>query len=108
MIQLTMNPAGKWVQLHADGTMTTFLTEGSDEAEWTVSGENFTMTVAGKTVGTGTLAGGTLTLDLSGVEYTLTQEGTTPTGDSDPGRHPCHLQLLRRPLRRPLSHRALP
>lgn len=84
MDQLTMNPAGKWVQLHADGTMTTFLTEGSDEAEWTVSGENFTMTVAGKTVGTGTLAGGTLTLDLSGVEYTLTQEGTTPTGDSDP------------------------
>lgn len=84
MDQLTMNPAGKWVQLHADGTMTTFLTEGSDEAEWTVSGENFTMTVAGKTVGTGTLAGGTLTLDLSGVEYTLTQEGTAPTGDSDP------------------------
>ena len=84
MDQLTMNPAGKWVQLHADGTMTTFLTEGSDEAEWTVSGENFTMTVAGKTVGTGTLAGGTLTLDLSGVEYTLTQEGTTPTSDSDP------------------------
>lgn len=84
MDQLTMNPAGKWVQLHADGTMTTFLTEGSDEAEWTVSGENFTMTVAGKTVGTGTLAGGTLTLDLSGVEYTLTQEGTAPTSDSDP------------------------
>ena len=79
MDQLTMNPAGKWVQLHADGTMTTFLTEGSDEAEWTVSGENFTMTVAGKTVGTGTLVGGTLTLDLSGVEYTLTQEGTAPT-----------------------------
>ena len=75
MDQLTMNPAGKWVQLHADGTMTTFLTEGSDEAEWTVSGENFTMTVAGKTVGTGTLAGGTLTLDLSGVEYTLTPLG---------------------------------
>ena len=46
MDQLTMNPAGKWVQLHADGTMTTFLTEGSDEAEWTVSGENFTMTLS--------------------------------------------------------------
>ena len=84
MDQLTMNPDGKWVTLNADGTMTTFLTENSDEAEWSVSGEKFTMKVAGKTVGTGTLTGGTLTLDLSGVEYTLTQEGAAPTDDSDP------------------------
>lgn len=85
MDQLTMNPDGKWVQLHADGTMTTFLTEGSDEAEWRVSGDKFTMTVAGKTVGTGTLSGGTLTLDLSGVEYTLTREGSTTTEENASG-----------------------
>ena len=85
MDQLTMNPDGKWVELNADGTMTTFLTENSDEAEWSVSGEKFTMKVAGKTVGTGTLDGTTLTLDLSGVEYTFTQEGSVTPEETDPG-----------------------
>lgn len=38
---LTMNPNGKWLELNADGTVTTFLTEEADEAEWKLEGENF-------------------------------------------------------------------
>ena len=36
---LAMNPEGKWLELHADGTATTFLTAASNEAEWQLSGE---------------------------------------------------------------------
>ncbi len=63
---LAMNPRGKWLELHADGTATTFLTAASNEAEWQLSGEAFTMTIAGKTVATGTLQSNQLTLEMSG------------------------------------------
>jgi len=76
---LAMNPEGKWLELHADGTATTFLTAASNEAEWQLSGEAFTMTIAGKTVATGTLQSNQLTLEM---------EGTQPQeGDSDSGTY---------------------
>ena len=77
---LTMNPNGKWLELNADGTVTTFLTEEADEAEWKLEGENFTMTLAGKMVGTGTLQGNELSLEMMGMEYTFVQEGTGQDG----------------------------
>lgn len=46
MDELSMNPDGKWLQLNADGTVTIFLTEESDEAEWRLEGENLTITIA--------------------------------------------------------------
>ena len=85
---LAMNPEGKWLELHADGTATTFLTAASNEAEWQLSGEAFTMTIAGKTVATGTLQSNQLTLEMSGMEYTFAREGTQPQeGDSDSGTY---------------------
>ena len=77
---LTMNPNGKWLELNADGTVTTFLTEEADEAEWKLEGENFTMTIAGKMVGAGTLQGNELSLEMMGMEYTFVQEGTGQDG----------------------------
>ncbi len=68
------------VELNADGTVTTFLTEEADEAEWKLEGENFTMTIAGKMVGAGTLQGNELSLEMMGMEYTFVQEGTGQDG----------------------------
>lgn len=79
MDELSMNPDGKWLQLNADGTVTIFLTEESDEAEWRLEGENLTITIAGKTVGTGKLQGSELILEMTGMEYTFVLEGTTST-----------------------------
>lgn len=78
-----MNPTGKWLQLNADGTADTFLSEEESEAEWRLSGQNFTMTVAGQTVGTGELQGTTLTLKMMGMVYTFVQEGATGQQDAD-------------------------
>ena len=77
---LTMNPKWKLLELNADGTVTTFLTEEADEAEWKLEGENFTMTIAGKMLGTGTLQGNELSLEMMGMEYTFVQEGTGQDG----------------------------
>lgn len=53
---LAMNPEGKWLELHADGTATTFLTAASNEAEWQLSGGGLHHDpLPGKTVATGTL-----------------------------------------------------
>lgn len=79
MDELSMNPDGKWLELNADGTVTIFLTEESDEAEWRLDGEKFTMTIAGKTVGTGTLQGSELVLEMMGMEYDFLQEGASVT-----------------------------
>lgn len=79
----SMNPTGKWLQLNADGTADTFLSEEESEAEWRLSGQNFTMTVAGQTVGTGELQGTTLTLKMMGMVYTFVQEGATGQQDAD-------------------------
>ncbi len=92
---LAMNPEGKWLELHADGTATTFLTAASNEAEWQLSGEAFTMTIAGKTVATGTLQSNQLTLELSGMEYTFAREGTQPQEGGQRFWDLCHLHLLR-------------
>lgn len=73
---VTMNPSGKWLQLNADGTAATFLSEEEGEAEWRLSGETLTMDVAGKTVGTGTFQGTTLTLTMMDMDYTFALEGS--------------------------------
>lgn len=83
MDNLTMNPTGKWLTLKADGTAATFLTEEESEAEWRLSGDKFTMTVAGKTIGTGKLQGSTLTLEMMGMEYTFSQEGVLAQEQAD-------------------------
>ena len=77
MDELSMNPDGKWLELNDDGTVTIFLTEESDEAEWKLEGENFTMTIAGKTVGTGKLQGNELILEMMGMEYDFVREGAS-------------------------------
>lgn len=79
MDKLSMNPDGKWLELNENGTVTIFLTEESDEAEWKLNGEKFTMTIAGKTVGTGTLRGSELTLEMMGMEYQFLKEGAAAT-----------------------------
>ena len=57
-------------------------------SEWQLSGEAFTMTIAGKTVATGTLQSNQLTLEMSGMEYTFAREGTQPQeGDSNSGTY---------------------
>ena len=73
---LTMNPDGKWLQLNADGTATSFLTEEESDAEWRLKGDSFTMSVAGKPVGTGKFQGETLTITLSEIQYTFLREGS--------------------------------
>ncbi len=83
MDNLTMNPAGKWLTLKDDGTASTFLTEEESEAEWKLSGDQLTMTVAGKTIGTGKLQGSTLTLEMMGMEYTFSQEGVLAQEQAD-------------------------
>ena len=77
MDELSMNPDGKWLELNDNGTVTIFLTEESDEAEWQLEGENFTMTIAGKTVGTGKLQGSKLILEMMGMEYDFVREGAS-------------------------------
>ncbi len=57
-----------------------------------IEGENFTMTIAGKMVGAGTLQGNELSLEMMGMEYTFVQEGTGQTGR----RHPPAVVLLPR------------
>ena len=83
MDSVAMNPTGKWLQLNADGTAATFLTEEESEAEWQLNGQDFTMTVAGQTVGTGKLQGTTLTLEMMGMVYTFVQEGADGQQSTD-------------------------
>lgn len=83
MDSVTMNPSGKWLQLNADGTADTFLSEEESEAEWRLNGQEFTMTVGGQTVGTGKLQGSTLTLEMMGMVYTFVQEGADGQQDTD-------------------------
>lgn len=79
---VTLNPAGKWLQLNADGTADTFLSEAESEAEWRLSGQDFSMSVDGQTVGTGTLQDTTLTLEMMGMVYTFVQEGADSQQDT--------------------------
>ena len=83
MDSVTMNPSGKWLQLNADGTADTFLSEEESEAEWRLNGQDFVMTVGGQTVGTGKLQGATLTLEMMGMVYTFVQEGADSQQDAD-------------------------
>lgn len=72
---LAMNPQGKWLTLNRDGTVDFFLTEETGEAEWSLSGERLTLSVAGETVASGIFQGEELTLDMAGMAYTFLREG---------------------------------
>lgn len=71
----TLNPEGKWLELAAGGAMTVFLTQEADEAQWSLTGDRFTMTVAGETVATGTIRGEELQLEMTDLTYTFLREG---------------------------------
>ncbi len=72
---LAMNTEGKWLTLNADGTVDFFLTEEAGEAEWSLSGEHLTLSVAGERVASGDFQGEKLTLEMAGMTYTFLREG---------------------------------
>lgn len=107
---LTMNPNGKWLELNADGTVTTFLTEEADEAEWKLEGENFTMTIAGKMVGTGTLQGQRTLVgnDGDGIHVCSGRNRSGRAGGILQQWFFCHVYLLWKPVCGSVSHRPFP
>ncbi len=69
---------GQWLTLKANGEAILFLGGKADEAKWTLSGTDFTLTMGSETVATGILADGTLTARLMGMDCTFVKEGTAP------------------------------
>lgn len=76
MEDAALKPSGEWLELKTGGKMTVFLTTEPDAAEWKLSGTQFSMSMAGKEVGKGTLADGTLSLELMGISYVFVQDGS--------------------------------
>src|SRR5699024_6948717 len=72
---LAMNTEGKWLTLNADATGGFFLAEEAGEAEWSLSGEHLTLSVAGERVASGDFQGEKLTLEMAGMTYTFLREG---------------------------------
>lgn len=83
MKELDLGSSGEWLELKPDGKMTVFLTEEPDSAEWTLNGTQFSMTVAGKAIGTGTLTDGILNVELMGMSYTFVKEGVPAPAGSE-------------------------
>ena len=106
---LTMNPNGKWLELNADGTELTFL-----QRKWTKwngkieRGKSFTMTIAGKMVGAGTLQGNEL-VEMMGWNTRLFRRNRSGrAGGILQQWFFCHVYLLWKPVCGSVSHRPFP
>lgn len=75
MDEMNIGAEGQWIELRAQGKAVVFLMDEPDAAEWRLSGARFTLTMAGETVGTGTLEAGVLTLDLMGTQCVFLRDG---------------------------------
>ena len=84
---IDLGPNGQWLELDADGKALLFLGGEADDAQWCLSGTAFTLTMGSETVATGTLAEGTLTANLMGMDCTFVKE-TTPAEAPEAGYTP--------------------
>lgn len=78
-----LGPSGQWLELDPGGKALLFLGSEADEAQWTLNGTAFTLTMGSETVATGTLAEGTLTAKLMGMDCTFIKEATQETAPTE-------------------------
>ena len=76
---MDLGPDGQWLELSGQGKALVFLGGEPEEATWTLTGTAFTLTMGGQTSATGTLADGTLTVNLLGMDCIFVKEGTSPS-----------------------------
>jgi len=65
---MDLGPDGQWLELEAEGKALLYLGNEADEAQWTLNGTAFTLTMGSETVAEGTLTDGTLTVKLMGMD----------------------------------------
>ncbi|MDO4516683.1 MAG: hypothetical protein Q4C76_06080 [Bacillota bacterium] len=75
MNDMDIGAEGQWLQLSPRGQARIFLNQQPDPCQWSLNGTNFTLTITGEKVGTGTLKNGVLTLDLMGTQCVFLKDG---------------------------------
>ena len=76
---IDLGPDGQWLELEPNSKALLFLGSEADEAQWTLNGTAFTLTMGSETVATGTLAEGTLTAKLMGMDCTFIKDAPQET-----------------------------
>ncbi|MBR5534583.1 MAG: hypothetical protein IKU62_07025 [Ruminiclostridium sp.] len=71
---MDLGPDGQWLTLKGGGEAVLYLGGEADEARWSLSGTTFTLTMGSQIVATGTLADGTLTVKLMGMDCIFVRE----------------------------------